>query len=303
MRTLQLKVRKLGDEKAKGLAGNFLTEEHFDHLVDDDCRVLRPDGSTLMVYVRNAVPDKLCASAYPVMLRATKDHGDMSNRGTATGSNYGSKEIRPDGTLSNTSHIRPSQHPELRRTGSAIIGYYDRYVRFPYCRQTAFLIHQGERFKKAIPFIRHVGEVFKENEPVRYAAQMEKIEQTHPDFVIHGTPFTTVTVNRNYQTATHQDAGDLKVGFGVLTVMSAGKYRGGYFVVPKWGVACDMKDGGVMLCDVHEWHGNTEIKGVKGAYERVSCVFYYRENMAECGSAAEELERAKRRKRGDPVHG
>ena len=35
------------------------------------------------------------------------------------------------------------------------------------------------------------------------------------------------------------------------------------------------------------------MRGNKGLYERVSMVFYYREKMKECGSAANELDRAK----------
>lgn len=54
-----------------------------------------------------------------------------------------------------------------------------------------------------------------------------------------------------------------------------------------------MNDGDVLLADVHEWHGNTPLVPTRWPYERISFVFYYRAKMLECGSAAEELERAK----------
>ncbi len=56
------------------------------------------------------------------------------------------------------------------------------------------------------------------------------------------------------------------------------------------------------MADVHEWHSNTPIIGIKGNYERISCVFYYRANMIYCGTAEEEVERAKNRKRGDRIN-
>jgi hypothetical protein len=43
--------------------------------------------------------------------------------------------------------------------------------------------------------------------------------------------------------------------------------------------------------------------GDKRSVERISCVFYYRERMHDCGTAAEELERAKRRTPGQKLHG
>jgi len=46
------------------------------------------------------------------------------------------------------------------------------------------------------------------------------------------------------------------------------------------------------LFDVHELHGNTEIKS-KQPYERISVICYYREKMIDCGTAEEELNRIK----------
>jgi len=53
-----------------------------------------------------------------------------------------------------------------------------------------------------------------------------------------------------------------------------------------------MRTTDVLLVDVHEWHGNTEIIPGTDDWERISCVFYYREEMHECGSAVQERLRA-----------
>ena len=129
---------------------------------------------------------------------------------------------------------------------------------------------------------------------------MDFIGRTNPDFVIRGTSFTTLTVNRNWQTALHTDRGDLPEGFGVLTCLRSGEYEGGFLVMPKYRVAVDMTSGCVLCANVHEWHGNSVIRhGAK--WERITCVFYARKKMIFCGSAADELERAKRRQPGDPL--
>ena len=40
---------------------------------------------------------------------------------------------------------------------------------------------------------------------------------------------------------------------------------------PKYGVGFDVRSGDVCFMDVHEFHGNTEIKA-KGKYEELVCV-------------------------------
>lgn len=185
-----------------------------------------------------------------------------------------------------------------RRTGavrSGVIGYFDRQTRFPFCRQTVFNLDNPELFAATLPLIRAVDAVFAAVAPERYAVQRALAAKTSPDFAIHGTAFTTVTVNRNWQTAVHKDAGDLPAGFGVMTALAAGSYDGGYLVFPRYRIAVDMRTCDVLCADVHQWHGNTPLVGVPGRFERISCVYYYRRNMILCGTAQQELEAAKRR--------
>ena len=41
--------------------------------------------------------------------------------------------------------------------------------------------------------------------------------------------------------------------------MEENKYHGGYFVLPQYRVAIDMRHGDILVCNVHEWHGNTAL--------------------------------------------
>jgi len=199
--------------------------------------------------------------------------------------------MKADGSISST-----NQSPEVL---SGAIGFLDR----PICRTTVFTAREIDDWMRIKPFIRAVDKVFRDNAPERYAAQLKAVKQTPSEFVIRGTAFTTVTVNRNFRTAAHKDEGDLPEGFGVMSVLSAGNYSGGYLVFPKYRVAVDMRTRDVLLADVHEYHGNTPLVGVEGGFERISTVLYYRSNMRFCGTPARELKRAKNRRPGDRLNG
>jgi hypothetical protein len=324
MKTIQLKVR-LPDEEADAFAGTYLNEDAYDVLVDDeDCTVLKPDGSPLVIYRAGVLPGRVCKQAWESLraaatptdnrgmaagkldaYEAAKDQDALSETTTAARGQLRRKPaakttdtrffpVKADGTVSKTSYAKTVK--------SGIVGYFDRYPRIPYCRTTAYNLAEPDKFLDALPFVRAVARVFQEEAPERFSNQNAMIRRTHPDFYIHGTPFTTITVNKNWQTAVHKDAGDYPDGFGVMAVLQAGKYEGANLVFPQYRVAVNMRTRGVCLADVHEWHGNTPIRGVPGLFERISCVFYFRENMWKCGSAAQELERAKNKKPGDPLY-
>lgn len=296
MLRLQLKSGR-PDSEVDALAGTFLGHEHYDWLIEEDAEVRRPDGTPLLIFRKKAVPEELAGTA----LKALRGAARGAQRGIAGGRDPESgkariRKLARDGKLSKTNY-------PAHETPSGIVGYFDRYPRVPFCRTTAFVIHHGERFAAALPYVRHVDGLFKELVPERYAAQRAIAEKTSPDFRIPETAFTTITVNRNWRTAAHRDAGDLPEGFGVLTVLGNDRYKGGYLVFPKWKVAVDVRHRDVLLNDVHELHGNTSLMGVPARMERVSCVLYFRKNMVHCGTAEEELARAKRRRGGEKING
>ena len=92
------------------------------------------------------------------------------------------------------------------------------------------------QFKTAYPYIKRISDLFEEACPEKYAAQKGISDQTHPDFMIKDTVFTTITVNKNFRTALHTDAGDYEGGLGNLAVLQAGKYEGGTQIEVQSGV-------------------------------------------------------------------
>jgi len=290
MHIIKLK-RKLPDKEATALIGKQVDEKSYDHLVTSDADVYKPDGSLLLKYRANIIPQDLCASAFECLRAVPKQ--PVSNRGVAGLGKTVARTLR-DGTRSNTNGINPTEYPEVKGTGSSIIGYFDRYARFPFCRQTAFNLAQPKKFVTLIPYLQLIDKIFAHEVPDRHKNQMETVKRTNRNWVIHGTAFTTITVNTNWRTRVHIDAGDLKEGFGILAAFHAGHYEGCYLVFPVFRVAVDMQTAGVLLCDVHEMHGNTKLIGTKGLYERISIVLYYREKMQQCLSPEQEIERAKK---------
>jgi len=288
----------LGAKAAKALLGKFVDESHYDVLYSgEDVKIMKPGGKPLCIYITDCISPKNAQIAYRNLRNAATI---TTNRGVAAGMVDPSKITIPVGKLSKSGlkYLARKSDGEIGRTlysnnaQSGVIGYMDRYARIPYCRMTAFNIDHYKQFQRSLPFVHEVDAVFAHYAPERHAAQMKMIAATEQAFTIKGTAFTTVTVNKNFRTAAHTDAGDYRGGYGVMAVLTHGDYQGCYLVFPRYRVAVNMRMGGVCLANVHEVHGNTPFVGAPG-YERVSCVFYYREKMFECSTPAEEAERAK----------
>ena len=290
----------LSDEAVKKLEGKFLDESYIKHLLDEDTIVYNEHKQPLAVFRKNCLPSNQAELAYHSL---KKSIGKTSNRGKA-GGNFNFKvgdvvdgsvvgkvlsgnrfiPLKKDGTLSNSL--------KSKNVNSSIIGYADRYPRIPYCRQTAFTENHFNTYKKALPYIQSISKIFKESLPKRWSNQKKQWDKTSNDFKIQDTVFTTVTVNLNFRTAGHYDAGDLHTGFGNLAVLQTGNYQGAYTVIPRYGIAVDVRNCDLALFDVHELHGNTPAISTK-PYERISIICYYREKMIDCGTAEQELERIK----------
>lgn len=299
---MRLQVRsKVSDAAVKSLLGHHARPEHFSTLVTGDAEVFKPNGERLLILRRNAIPKEHIEEAWPFMygLRTyeTRNRGNYAGLDrditgdprpkVKIGTRY--RAVKADGTLSNTTQAVPVR--------SAIVGYFDRYPRMPFCRESSFSTQRPEEWGRSLPFIQSVGKLFQETVPDRYAKQFELAVKVHPAFVIPQTPFTTLTVNNTIAGAYHTDKGDYHPGFGVMAVFRKGTYSGAEIVFPAYGVATDLHHGDVIFFDPHEVHGNVPFRDGKGKegedWIRISMVFYFREKMVDCLSPEKELERAK----------
>ena len=188
------------------------------------------------------------------------------------------------------------------------IGFYEagkNFADLP-CRLTHFTRTNFEKYNNGLPFIQHIDKLFKKLIPDAHNRQLIR-SNVKPHLRIPNTCFSTVTINRNFRTAMHKDAGDFREGFGNLTVLERGKYHGGYTIFPQYGVAIDLRKNDFVAMDVHQWHCNTPLYeteedkiynesltpafkdnpevGTAGIYEkytRISFVCYLREKILSC---------------------
>ena len=188
------------------------------------------------------------------------------------------------------------------------IGFYEagkNFADLP-CRLTHFTRTNYDKYNKGLPFIQRIDGLFKELTPDAYQKQYGRAN-LKPHLTIPKTCFSTVTINRNFRTALHRDAGDFREGFGNLTVIEQGKYHGGYTVFPQYGVAINLRNTDFVAMDVHQWHSNTPLyetdddkaynetidsdfkdnpevgtAGLYKKYTRISFVCYLREKIATC---------------------
>lgn len=281
---IELRLRtKVSQKELEQKIGKILTDSDYNLLLTRAVRILKPDGKPLCVYVPGYLSD-LMDDAYPILRRL---RGKTDNRGLASGT----KRISAGGN-------RTRSMPVM----SSIMGAMDPAPNRDYCRLTSYTRDNIEKWEALKPLMRQIAEGFSIHVPQRYMAQCEYAVRTRHEWVVWGTPFTTITVNNSYATGVHTDKGDLDVGFSCLAVARKGDFTGGFLTFPEYRVAVNMQHGDLLLMDAHEWHGNTRLlcscpqpNNVMSEgpctvckAERISVVCYYRTEMEKCKTREEE---------------
>jgi len=190
---------------------------------------------------------------------------------------------------------------------SGVLGYYESTAFLDAaCRMTSYTRGGLKNFFHGLPFLKTIDAQFKKLVPEAHEKQLKALRK-HKMYQIDDTAFSTVTVNLNFRTALHKDAGDFKDGFGNLSVIEWGKYHGGYTILPRYRIGFDVRSGDFLAMDVHEWHTNTPMyeteedkefnkrlpkiqtrdpdSGVVGSdlkFQRLTFVCYFREKIQLC---------------------
>jgi len=271
----------------------FVDKTDYDELFDEDVFVRKPNGDPLCVILKNVIPKETNALAWSVL----KNYNvKTENRSIASGIEAEPRK-KMDGTYSKTTRV-----PKGWEVVSGIIGFFERSVRFPYGHACAWNDQHPEKFARVIPLCEKVNELYKQYVPERWNYQKSVCDRTPKDYIVGDTVFTTITVNMNFRTSCHKDAGDLADGFSCLSVIRQGAYTGGHLVFPNYRIAAELRTGDLILFDPHEYHGNTQIVPLSPDAKRCSLVYYFRDKIQHCGPMKDELERAKNRKPGDPLY-
>ncbi len=266
------------DEELKELKGHHLDDAWILHLFDEDVDLFSEDGKFILSFRKKLLKETdVGFENYKKMINPSR------GRGASAG------QIDPDllywkkRNLTNTKGIstgyivngKVSKMKVNNPVYSTPIGYFDKSTGglgkdLP-CRLTSFTKPNLEEYEAGFPFLKEIADNYKTIRPEEYDKQLERAD-LKSEYKIPDTPFSTITLNRNFRTALHKDAGDFG-GVACLSVLEEGKFNGGIFMIPKFGIGVNMRHGDLLIADVHQYHCNTELWETEEQkeYNKVNC--------------------------------
>jgi hypothetical protein len=307
---------KLSNEEIEALEGKYLTEKDADKIYNEDVDVYveLADGKEelLAKFRKNVIPKDIIETGWESFYETA---ATSRNRGAAAGpiaqkGIYWKKRKPVEIKGWSTRYMQNGKLSKMRVNNlvfSSVLGYFEEtpFMKLP-CRLTSYTQRYFDNFQKGIPFIKFLDKCFKTLTPNAYKKQLYRANK-QPSFRIDDTAFSSVTINRNFRTALHVDAGDFKDGFGNLSAIERGKYSGGYTIFPRYRIGFNVRTGDYLAMNVHEFHGNTEMKesesdkkynkslpkihfedastgtlGGEKKFTRISFVCYLREGIIDC---------------------
>lgn len=279
--------RKYSDEELLEYEGRFIADTIYDKIIDHSCDVYvkEKDGSKKLIlkFRKNCIPEKYCKLAEDSYLKFTISR-TTTNRGMATGKiDKSGKTMIKSGNFVMTEKINSNIAGYFDRPSMQQIQKYRKGIPRYVCRQTGFTSKFPELWENSLPFIKVCDKLQKELTPEAHKLQLKQAKKKSK-YQIANTCYSTITLNYNWRTALHKDAGDFEEGFGNLVVIDDNNYEGGYTGFPCIGCCVDVRRGDFLAMDVHEFHGNTKMKLKKGkkSYQRLSVVLYLRKHLIDC---------------------
>lgn len=274
--------RKRSSHWVKANLAKESIKNHPDFVIDHSCDVYdKATGELIAKFRRKEMPLDILMKGVDNFKHSI---AKSNNRGYAAGGTRErmDKEGNPTGVM---------EAPEV---DSGNVGFLDPGGMQRYCRLTAFgREHYETYFKGGRPFVEYIDAKYKELCPIQHAAQIKTANETNANYVLWDTAFSTITVNKNFNTKVHQDGGDHPEGFGNLFVYREGDWSGGYFTLPEYNVGVDMRNGDMLFVDVHKWHANSPWTLDEEKDLRISFVLYYRTGLRTCKSPSEVVKDAK----------
>ena len=260
----------LTDEEVKKLKGTWIEESDLTHpIITTDTDVYynhNGEKRLLLRFRKKKISDELIKlgwESYRTLAKPSRGRGASAGPINASSVYWNKKELIGTDKWSTSYILKSGAKSKMRvnnQVSSMPIGFFESsktFYELP-CRLTHFTRTNYDKYIEGLPFIKRIDECFKELVPDRYDKQLKR-SNIKPLFKIKDTCFSTITINRNFRTALHKDAGDYDEGFGNLTVLERGNYHGGYTCFPQYGIGVDVRNGDFLAMDVHQYHANTEI--------------------------------------------
>ena len=280
------------DEEFNEYLGHYYDEDHYDVIIKEDADIYNEKGELLAMFRKAVIPEEQCKIIMKNLKAMAKVKKD--NRGASAGLVDKNKLPKYVSEMGEVSRFRSNgyynkdgifvNNSVSNLASSNIAGYFDNPDRnlgagAPKCRLTAYTAKNANKWVECLPFFKTIDSHFKANIPDKYNKQYERSRLSN--YYIDETSFSTITLNYNWRTAVHKDAGDYLEGFGNFTVCEEGKYKGCYLGFPRYKVAIDVRQGDWLGFEPHEYHANTEFKNCSADYVRLSAVCYLREGFAK----------------------
>ncbi len=234
-------------------------------IYDRSLRVTRDDGRLLGVLLKGALNEDLIKAGQGLKIYTTTK---TTNRAMAAGKAEDGKTFAVHSTMVGFSD---NPTPQLHGLDS--------------CRQTALYRDNEQYFDdETMPLVRVINDLYRKHCPEEYERQLGFVRALNQEMVLSETVFTTITVNKDFRTLSHKDAGDYSGGLGNLAVFEYQSFSGGEFLLPEWDIGFNVRPGDLLFVDVHEIHCNNFISGDG----RLSLVCYAREGITKCHSLSRE---------------
>jgi hypothetical protein len=250
---------------ATKLIGQFPDLSHVTDMLDTATKVVTPDGRTSAVFLPGKISLKLLRRAHRLLKPVD---GLVTNRAVAVGTRSLPRSMNKQGVPSPRSGVN-ARVLEVLEARQGILGYLDRPL-----RKSTLTLKHPEMLKGNRRLVRVVDELYKRTLPIQYATQSAELRKVSPEPRIANSVFSSVYVTKNFRTAYHIDANNLR---GVMTALiPIGKFTGGELVLPRWRIAFAFKPGDLLLFDPQQVHGNLPFRG-----ERLSAAFYCAGRIAE----------------------
>jgi len=316
VRTIHLEP-KMSNDEIKAREGTYFKDTEVDEILDEDADVYGKDPETgasklLARFRKHVIPNELVKTGWEAYYQTA---AASRNRGAAAGpikqtSNYWKKRKPVDVNKWSARYMQNGKLSKMRVNNnvfSSVLGYFEQtpFMGLP-CRLTSYTQKYFHQYKHGLPFIKAIDQVFKRLIPDRHAKQLAAAKEK-ATYQVADTAFSSITINRNFQTALHMDDGDFRDGFGNLSVIERGQYSGGATMFPRYRIGFNVRTGDFLAMDVHEWHCNTELyeseadkkvnkalpkihndavetgtMGGEKPFTRISFVCYLREKLRGC---------------------
>ena len=282
------------DDDIKNKEGHWFDKKDMKILInfDADIKKKTPNGlKTIAIFRKKFIKPELNKLAFEAYHKAALP---SRGRGAAAGliqtdSVYWNKRIPVNIDKWSTSYIVKGKKSKMKvnnQVASNVIGFYEAtpFLNLP-PRMTNYTRTHLEKVKKGLPYLEKLNEFYEKHIPSVYNIQKNRCNK-RKELKIPNTVFSTITVNRNFRTGLHRDAGNFDEGYAVMSVLERGKYRGGYTLFPQYGIGFDIREGDCIVFDnTKEWHCNTdfiESKSDRAYNEKIEDI--YKDNP-EVGTA------------------